>query len=305
MAARLLVVGAGYTGRRLAEEGRERDWEVVGTSRSDETLEALEEAGVEPVRWDVLEDDPGQLAGHVGEETQIVYSIPTLYGEYETGDGDVPRHVEPVQRVLEMAETKGADRFIYLSSTSVYGDHGGAWVDEETAAEPTAPNGKMREDIERFVLDDDRSIDTNVARLVGIYGPGRTLFKYIESGRYQLVDGGEKPTNRVHVDDIVRSVLTMIDEAPSGTRLYNVSDGNPKTVAHVVEWMVDRLGIERPDQISLDEYADKRGRDAVARWKNTYRVQNQRLVDELGIRMKYPDVFAGYTALFEDRLPDD
>lgn len=305
MAARLLVIGAGYTGERLAEAGHDRDWEVVGTSRTDEKLEALDELGVQPVRWDVLEDDPGQLADHVGGETQIAYSIPTLYREYERGDDEVPRHVEPVQRVLEVAENQGADRFIYLSSTSVYGDHDGAWIDEETDTEPTAPNGRMRRDIERCVLDDERSIDTNVARLVGIYGPGRTLFKYIESGRYQLVDGGEKPTNRVHVDDIVRSVLAMIDEAPSGARLYNVSDGNPKTVAHVVEWMVDRLGIERPDQISLDEYADKRGPDAVARWKNTYRVQNQRLVDELGVRMEYPDVFAGYTALFEDRLADD
>lgn len=304
MAARLLVIGAGYTGQRLAEAGRDRGWEVVGTSRSDETLEALEEAGVEPVQWDVLEDDVGRLAEYVGEETQIVYSIPTLYGEHEAGDGGVPRHVEPVQRVLERAEQEGADRFIYLSSTSVYGDHDGAWVDEETATDPTAPNGKMRRDIEEFVLDGDREVDTNVARLVGIYGPGRTLLKYIESGRYQLVAGGEKPTNRVHVDDIVRSVMAMIDEAPSGQRLYNVSDGNPKTVAHVIEWMVDRLGIERPDQISLDEYAEKRGPDAVARWKNTYRVQNQRLVDELGVRMEYPDVFSGYTALFGDRLED-
>ena len=301
MSRRLLIIGAGYTGTRLARAGRDRGWEVVGTTRSTETVDVLEAIGATAVEWDVLEDEVEALADHVDAETHVVYSIPTLYREWEAGDGGEPRHVAPAKRVLEMAEREGAARFIYLSSTSVYGDHDGAWVDEETPTDPVSPNGKMRRDIEELVLAPERQIPTNVARLVGIYGPGRTMLKYIEGGRYKLVDGGVKPTNRVHVDDIVRSLVAIVERAPDGARLYNVSDGDPKTVAEVVDWLVERHGIERPPEISLEEYREMRGPNAAARWENTYRVSNARLVEELGVELAYPDVFAGYEAIFAGR----
>lgn len=302
MAMDLLIVGAGYTGERLARAGRERGWSVAGTTRSPETVEALESMGATAVEWDVREDEVGALTEYVDGSTDVVYSIPSLYRDYEAGDGEVPRHVAPANRVLEMVESEGAGRFIYLSSTSVYGDHDGAWVDEETPTDPVSPNGRMRRDIEELVLDEEWAIDTNVARLVGIYGPGRTMDRYVESGRYKLVDGGTKPTNRVHVDDIVGALVAIIDRAPGGARLYNVSDGHPKTVAEVVDWLVDHRGIERPEEVSLEEYRQMRGPNAAARWENTYRVSNERLVEELDVELAYPDVFAGYSAIFADQI---
>ncbi len=302
MAVDLLVVGAGYTGRRLARSARARDWSVAGTSRSDETLEELDGIGATPVRWEILEEGADELAGYVGEGTHVVYSIPTLYDDYESAAEGLPRHVRPIRRVVRMADDRGASRFVYLSSTSVYGDHQGAWVDEATPTAPGSANGKMRRDVEQWLLGADRSIDTHVARLAGIYGPGRTILESIEAGRYRLVDGGTKPANRIHVDDIVRSVFAILDAAPSGARLYNCSDGNPKTVARIVEWMVDRLGIEPPPRVSLEAYERERGPKAAARWKSAYRVRNHRLVDELGVKMSNPDVFAGYNAMFADRI---
>lgn len=298
MTRRLAIVGCGYTGIRLAREGSERGWEVTGTTRNAERLDALESMGATGIEWE-FGDELGPLGAALEAADDVVYSVPSLFGDHEPADEGLARHVEPVAEVLERAAA-GGGRFIYLSSTSVYGDHDGGWVDEETATDPSSPNGKMRRDIEEYVLSQSGALDTNVARLVGIYGPGRTMLQYVASGRYKLVDGGTKPTNRIHVDDIVRSVVAMIERAPEGARLYNVSDGNPKSVAEVVDWLVEHQGIERPPEVSLETYREQRGENAAARWENTYRVANDRLVEELDVDLEYPDVFAGYRAILEE-----
>lgn len=252
------------------------------------------------MRWDVLEDSAQSLEAAIDPASPVIYSVPTLFDGYEPGGEELPRHVEPVESVIGAAEAAGASRFIYLSSTSVYGDHDGAWVDETTPTAPTSPMGKMRRDIEEHVLERDTSMDVNVARLVGIYGPDRTMADFIERGLYRLVDGGTKPTNRIHVADIVGGLMALIERGPEGARLYNFSDGHPRSAAEVVGWLVDRLGLERPESVSMEEYAQERSENAVARWRNTYRVSNRRLVDELDYEFQYPDVFAGLEAIYAD-----
>jgi nucleoside-diphosphate-sugar epimerase len=296
MTERILIVGAGYTGLRLAERAVSQGVEVVGTSRTDESLETIDGLGATGVRW---EADAGAdvLSDYMEPGVAVVYSVPTLFGGYEAAsEGEDARHVQPVSNVLSAAERAGAGRFVYLSSTSVYGDHEGAWVDETDACRPTAPIGKMRRDIEEAVLEHDGETTTNVGRLVGIYGPGRTLARFIESGRYRVVNR-DKPTNRVHVDDIVTAIMAMIGEGGDENRLYNVSDGSPQKVGDVVDWLVERYDLPEPPETTLEAYAEQRSEDAVARWANTYRVSNARLVDELGVELAYEDVYEGYRSL--------
>lgn len=299
MAKRITIVGAGYVGLELTRQALEQGYEVVGTTRSAETQQKLDEMGAEWVEWDVLEDPVETLEDYLDEATAVVYSIPTVYRDYEDTEQGMPRHVDPVDRVIRACVKNSVNRFIYLSSTSVYGDQGGDWVDEGTPRAPTSPYGKMRRDIENHVLDFGDQIDVNVARLVGIYGPHRTIVDYIQSGRYKLVDGGKKPTNRIHVEDIARTILAMIERGPRGARVYNVCDGDPHTVAEVVDFLVDRLGLERPPEISLEDYAKMRGPNVAARWKNTYRCGNKRLTDELGVELRYPNVLEGYRSIFD------
>ena len=298
MTERIVIVGAGYVGAELARQAVSEGYEVVGTTRSQETVGKLADVGATPVRFDVLDDPIDALAEHIGEGAAVVYSVPTVFREYDTKGDGMPRHVEPVDRVLRACVDKGAARFVYLSSTSVYGNKKGAWVDETTPRAPSSPYGKMRRDIENHVLDFGDQIAVNVARLVGIYGPHRTILEYIQTGRYKLVEGGQKPSNRIHVEDIVQSIVAMIERGPSGTRVYNVCDGDPRTVAELVDFLVERVGIERPPEISLEEYARQRGPNVAARWKNTYRCKNDRLVDELGVQLRYPNAIEGYRAIF-------
>ena len=298
MAEQLVIIGAGYVGKELARQAIEQGLEVVGTSRTKKALEGLAETGATGLRWDVLGDPVETLVEYLGQETAVVYSVPTVYRDYEAPGEGMARHVEPVDRVLEACTRHGLERFVYLSSTSVYGDQEGKWLDENTLRAPTSPYGKMRRDIENHVLDFGGEFSVNVARLVGIYGPGRTILEYVKSGRYKLVDGGKKPTNRIHVFDIAQSLLAMIERGPKGARVYNLCDGDPRTVAELIDFLVDRLGIERPDEVSFEQYAKTRGPNVAARWKNTYRCSSNRLVDELEVELRYQNAIEGYRAIF-------
>lgn len=298
MVERIVIVGTGYVGLELARQALERGFSVIGTSRSPQTSEKLIEMGAQALRFDVLDDPVEKLSEVLDEHAAVVYSVPTVYRDYEEADTGMARHVEPVDRVLQTSARAGVERFVYLSSTSVYGDQEGGWVDENTPRAPTSPYGKMRRDIENQVLDYSRDMAVNIARLVGIYGPGRTILEYMKTGRYKLVDGGKKPTNRVHVYDIAQSILAMIERAPQGGRVYNVCDGDPRTVAELVDFLVDRLDIDRPEEVSFEQYAKTRGPNVAARWKNTYRCSSNRLVDDLGVSLRYPNVLEGYRSIF-------
>ncbi|MBA2664234.1 MAG: NAD-dependent epimerase/dehydratase family protein [Bradymonadaceae bacterium] len=297
--AKILIIGAGYAGLQIAHMAREQGLAVAGTTRSVQTVEQLEAMGAAAVLWDVLEDDVARLKGLLDAETAVIYSVPTLFDAWKPAGGQgLARHVAPVARVLEACAAARVARLIYLSSTSVYGDHGGAWIDESSERRPDSPAGQMRRDIEDCVLGFGDRLDVNVAQLVGIYGPGRTLVAMLESGRYTLVDGGKKVTNRIHVEDIAQAVLAMVERAPGGARTYLLSDGNPQSVAELVDFICEQTGIARPAEESLEDYAKRlQNPNVVARWKNTYRAKNQRMLEELGVRLRYVDALAGYASL--------
>lgn len=296
---KLLILGAGYTGQRLATRAHELGYEVTGTSRDEQTLSWLREQGMGAQRFDLLTDDYEALLGPLMDaNTVLVYSAPTIFGQYQTPTQDEPAHVGPMRKLQAVARKRGLARLIYLSSTSVYGDHDGAWVDERTRVQPSSDLGKMRRDIEREALRFAPHAPVNVARIVGIYGPGRTLLDYIRRGRYTLVDGGYKRTNRVHVEDIVASILAMIERAPAhGGRIYNVADGQPLMVRELVSFLFERLKMPWPPEEALEDYARRAGPNAAARWESEYLCQNDRLTGELGLSLAHPDAIKGYEAM--------
>ncbi len=302
-ANKIIIIGTGYVGKELARQAIDAGLEVVGTTRNDETIQTLHDLGATVYRWSV-DDEQAPWVSHLGPDTAVVYSIPTLFRSYQEvtetdGVGSMPRHIIPIDRVLTLCEERGCDRFIYLSSTSVYGDHGGEWVDETSPLRPASPVGKMRADIESHLMNRNSIGAVTIARLVGIYGPGRTLLDYLQSGRYSLVNGGKKVTNRIHVHDIVRAILAIIDQAPRDPRIYNLTDGHPQTVRDLIEFITSETGIDRPPEESLEEYARRKGPNSLARWKNSIRVRNDRLRQEFDFQPEYPDVFSGYKALLK------
>lgn len=295
MSRKLIVVGAGYTGARLALLARERGWDVAATTSDPRRTEQLRAAGVEVRNWRHA-DGVAALAELFDPGCAVVYSIPPS-DEHQEDVGLEP-HVAAVDAVMRAARATGAERFVYLSSTSSYGDHGEEWIDEDSDRNPTSQVGLQRKEVEDHVLSFD-PWNVNVVRIVGIYGPGRTLDRYLTGGRYKLVDGGYKKTNRIHVDDLATTILAVLDRAPPGARAYIASDGHPSQVRELVQWLVDHRGIDWPEEVTLEDYRRSRGPDAAARWENTYLASNRRIVEELGVELIYPNVFVGYEAILD------
>ena len=288
-----MILGAGYTASRVATQAIERGWEVIVTTREPARLKHLSEQGARVLRWDILSDDPDELSAHMNEHTTLLYSIPTLFRDDTQG-----AHMPHVRVLLERAQARRVKHLIYLSSTSVYGDHSGARVTEDTPLAPTSALGRMRRDIEQAFMSCEWARVT-VARIVGIYGPGRTLFEYTQRGRYTLVDGGTKRTNRVHVEDIVQSIWAMIQRQGPSPRVFNVCDGHPVMVRDLVSFLVEHTSMPWPEEVSLEDYASTRDPNVVARWTNEYVCDSSRLTQELGVELLYPNALEGYRALLQ------
>ncbi|TXD37221.1 NAD-dependent epimerase/dehydratase family protein [Lujinxingia vulgaris] len=293
----VLIVGAGYTGLEIARQATEAGLNVVATTSNAERRQALQKMGAHVFEWQA-NADASALAAHLDAHTALIYSVPPLPKTYAPGDEDTSaEHLIPLLATLEVAKAQGCPRFVYLSSTSVYGDHSAQWIDENAELRPTSPQGKMRRDSELATLSTE-GIEGYTLRVVGIYGPGRTILGRLESGRYPLVDGGKKITNRIHVEDLAQAALATALRAPAGSRAYNVSDGQPTAVRDLVSFVCEHTGLPMPEEVSIEDYARRvQNPDIVARWTNSARVSNRRLIEELQLELRYPDVFAGYRPL--------
>lgn len=276
--ARVLILGCGYTGRRLAERLLENGHEVTGTTRSPERVEALRSLGVRPLRVDVAE--PESVAGlrSVAPEA-CVYLVPPQGAEDETPGLD---------RVMDALGRAPLECFVYVSSTSVYGDRDGGWVDETDLPEPDSPNGRARLAAERAVLRHGWTHDCRprIVRPAGIYGPGRTLRRRLREGNYQLVEGTDPYANRIHVEDLAAALEAAWHRGSDG-RIYNACDDEPHPSAEYARFTAGLLGLEIPT-ITLEEARERYSESALARKLGSKRVSNRRLREELEVELRYP-----------------
>jgi nucleoside-diphosphate-sugar epimerase len=185
----------------------------------------------------------------------------------------------------------------YLSTTGVYGDHGGAWIDEETPVGRLGKRGQARVDAEAEWRDFAAQYDVPVMyfRLAGIYGPGRNQLSALVNGTARRIDKPGQVFSRIHVDDIAQILAASIAR-PNAGRAYSVCDDEPAPPQDVVAFAADLLGLTPPPLVAFEQaelspmgqsfYADNK------------RISNQRLKDELGVSLSYPSFRDGLTALF-------
>ncbi len=256
----MLIFGMGYTGTRLRDALLARGWRVIGVRR-----EASE--GV------LAFDDVAGIRAAIARATHILSSVPPD----PTGQDPVLEHFH-VEIALE-------NRWVgYLSSTGVYGDTGGAWVDE------SAPIGTGRRSARAMADQDWQALkaDMRVFRLPGIYGPGRSAIDRIREGKASRIDMPNQIFSRVHVDDIVSAILASFD-APPG--VYNIADDAPAPQNAVIEYSCDLLGRAVPPLCSLEEA--RLSPQARAFYAENRRVANGKAKRLLNWRPAYPDYRAG------------
>jgi nucleoside-diphosphate-sugar epimerase len=186
----------------------------------------------------------------------------------------------------------------YLSTTGVYGDRAGGWVDEEAPLIPTGERGRRRVAAEARWLDLVRRHGSlvHIFRLAGIYGPGRNALDTVRAGRAQRIVKPGQIFSRIHVADIAQ-VLRASMAKPEPGAIYNVCDDDPAPPADVVAFACDLLGVPCPPPVPFDEA--KLSQMALSFYADSKRVSNRRIKEELGVRLLYPSYRDGLAALLK------
>jgi len=282
---KLLIFGHGYTARHLVDALPPLAEPVRVTTRSAEKAAALKQAG---------------LAARVFPGTDM------------TGDLDWASHVlisagpqdgrDPVLAELRDAIAARAERLTwvgYLSTTGVYGDNQGGWVDEQTPLTPTTARGHARvaAESEWLSLFRQHGLPLHIFRLAGIYGPGRGPFEKLRNGTARRIVKPGQVFSRIHVDDIAQ-VLTASMTRPDPGAIYNVCDDDPAPPQDVIGHAATLLGLPQPPEIAFD--AADLSPMAASFYAESKRVDNSRMKSDLGVQLRYPDYRAGLAAILED-----
>ena len=278
----LFCFGLGYCARQLALELLADGWEVRGTCRDGPKMDELARGGVRPLQFtgDAPMDDPNAALAGV---THLLSSVPPD----GTTDPVLRHHGRDIARLAQGLAWAG-----YLSTTGVYGDRDGDWVDEASEPRPGTARGRDRLAAERAWL--AHGVPVHVFRLAGIYGPGRSPLEAARAGRAHRVHKPGQVFSRVHVADVAR-VLRASMARPDPGAVYNVCDDTPAPPQEVTAYACRLLDIAPPPEIPFDE-ADlsDMARSFYAECK---RVSNRRIKEELGVHLAYPNYREGLRAL--------
>ncbi len=289
---KLFCFGYGYScdylGASLMDEG---GWRVAGTTRDPDKRTAMRERGVDAFLFDYeypIEDAPPLLH----DVTHLLISTPP-------GDAGDPAFLihEPDITRLQALEWIG-----YLSSTGVYGDRGGDWVDESAEIRPDTKRGsrRARAEAQWLSLYEQHGLPVHIFRLAGIYGPGRSAIDSVRTGMARRIDKPGHAFSRIHVADIAQ-VLRASMAAPDPGAVYNVCDDLPAQSHEVIDYACELLGREPPPLIPFED-ADMAPM-ARSFYRDNKRVCNDKMKHDLGVKLLYPDYKAGLRSCLDAERP--
>ena len=278
MTNRLFIFGLGYSGSEIARQAKAAGWTVAGTVRGGDKAQQLAAEGIAAHPFDGTGPLP---AGAIDGTTHVLCTI----APGTTGDPAL-RTCTPL---LREARWLG-----YLSTTGVYGDHAGGWVDETTPPTP----GQSRS-IERLAAERAwQALGATLFRLPGIYGPGRSAIDQVKAGTARRIDKPGQVFSRIHVEDIAATVLAAIAR-PSPGAIYNVADDLPAPTADVIAHACTLLARPAPPLVPWAEIAPTMSAMARSFYAENRRVRNDRIKRELGLTLRYPTYREGLRAIFD------
>jgi nucleoside-diphosphate-sugar epimerase len=282
----LVCLGLGYCARSYVAKFGSRFDRVIGTSRS---ADKKASAAVQMLVFDGVHPSPKLREAISGASHLLISAAPG-----EAGD--------PILAALavDIAATSNLQSIVYLSSLGVYGDHGGAWIDETAPTIPPHTRGAARVDAELAWQAFGRRRHTPVAilRLGGIYGPGQNAFVRLLAGRAHRIDKPGHVSNRIHVADIAQAIDAAFSRRFDG--IVNVTDCEPAPPGDQIEFAAKLLGVAPPPLLSLDEAKRTLSPFLISFYDGCARVRNDKLKNVLGVTLRYPDYRAGLQALRDD-----
>jgi nucleoside-diphosphate-sugar epimerase len=284
MTRRLFIFGLGFSGLEIARLAKAQGWNVGGTCRAREKVECRRADGIETVVFDGLTP--------LSEETLAdVSHVLCTIAPGATGD--------PALRLC--GDLLGTARWLgYLSTTGVYGDRGGGWVDETTPPAPAQARSVERLAAERAwqALGAEIGAAVDIFRLPGIYGPGRSALDQAKAGAARRIDKPGQYFSRIHVADIAAAVLAAMSRPAAATgAIYTVADDLPASSAEVTAFACELLGLPVPPLVPWSEAAPTMSAMARSFYSENRRVRNGRLKRELGVTLRYPTYREGLRAI--------
>jgi nucleoside-diphosphate-sugar epimerase len=272
----LLTLGHGYSAAALAA-GLGPRWRKLGTTRSAARAAEMRAAGVEPVDW----ADGAAVEAAVAAASHVLVSAPPDAG----GDPALARFGTALRR-------RGPDWVGYLSTTGVYGDRQGDWVDEDAVLNPVNERSRWRVAAERGWRESGLSV--RVFRLAGIYGPGRSALDRLREGRAQRVVKPGQVFSRIHVEDVAGALAASIARPEPGA-VWNVADDEPAPPQDVIAYAAELLGLPVPPEVPFE----RAELSPMARsfYAESKRVSNRRLRERLGVVLRHPDYRTGLRAI--------
>lgn len=283
----LFCFGLGYSAQAIARRLLADGWRISGTCRALDKTEALRAAGITTYVFDdaqPLADNVDALKG----VTHLLSSVPPG----SDGDPVLSAHGSDLIMIAKQFQWIG-----YLSTVGVYGDHQGRWIDETCPPNPISNTSqrRVRAENEWLELGAQSHVPTHLFRLPGIYGPGqRNQLSALKAGRARRIIKLGQVFNRIHVDDLASVVVASMHK-PGGSQVFNVTDDEPAPADQVVTHAAELLGIEPPAEEALDQAElSPFARHFFAECK---RVKNDRIKQELGIKLRYPTYREGLAAI--------
>lgn len=283
----VIIIGCGYVGRRVAALEYARGSRVVCLARSARAAEDSPHAGYQVFTGDL--DRPETLALPATQATVVYYFAPPP----SAGSAD-PRVTALLGR---FDDNQTPDRLVYISTSGVYGNCNGAWVDETRTPNPQSDRALRRLSAEQSVQEwcAERGSRAVILRVPGIYGPGRLPVERLKLG-VPVVRLEESPfSNRIHVDDLA-AVCVAAAHRPQARGIYNVSDGQPTTMTDYFLRVAETLGLPSPPEISMAEARSRLNAGMLSFLEESRRLDNGKMLRELGVELRYGDLASGLAA---------
>lgn len=282
----ILIAGCGYVGQRLAVRLRER-YEVTALVRTNDKAAALERQGFKTVVMDLDRVRAWASIPERLDQEAFVYLAPP------PGSGESDLRLD---RFLHLAIVPPKS-FVYMSTTGVYGDAEGGWVDESTPIMPRTDRARRRVSAEEMtrVWCHERRVRRVVLRVPGIYGPDRLPLERLRKSEPVVRPEDAGISNRIHVDDLVAACEAAI-ENKEARGVYNVSDGNSISSTAFIDLVAKLAGLPQPPRVSLEEAQLTFSPERLSFLNESRRVSNERMLKHLGVKLRYTDLEAGIRA---------
>lgn len=276
----LFCFGLGYSAMAVSRRLDAAGWTISGTCRKSVRKSALGALGISAAIFDG--ENPMEPVDLLQSATHILLSIPPG----RDGDPAFKQHADDIASV-------GTVEWVgYFSTTGVYGDRDGDWVDETSELRPSSARGQRRVDAERSWVEwgNRYGISVQIFRLPGIYGPGRSAVDQVKAGTARRISKPGHVFSRIHVEDIATTVAASI-ERPNAGAIYNVCDNEPSASGDVVAYVCELLNQEPPPEIPYNQAV----MSAMAKsfWSDNRRVRSERIKEELGVRLDFPNYRIG------------